>query len=423
MKEEKLKFRAGNRRLFPQEELEVWICAFNLLLNNDLPQHLPKIPFAENLITILESERSESRRDPDKLCDLISLIAWIRRFQKSSNSRDEADILDLYFALQIGLDAITQTISELDEKEQKIFMAVKEAGMTEVTVKRVANETRIPYKTCYRYLEKLIDKGFLLKDKIQGRNVYSVFSEKKPRDLIITQGRNFENPELLMKFILDPFQGFSLSHQDTDTTSLVDPITGEKVNVTTGEDEEAVITVENTTHPYPYEKVRSSERSEETLLETEKEPKQLLPSGMISSPKAKNENKVILDIPSEEFSDDKVAVIGDLNPPDQGNCARCHQRKTLPKQAKYSDGTSWASICEDCAGALNEKLRERAPSKLASGDILNLLRNTFPEKFVDVEFSDFIVKHGWTQAEAEVFLKALERHGAIFKVPGGWRWS
>jgi len=290
VKQEKLKFRAGNRRLFPQEELKVWICAFNLLLTEELPEHLPKIPFAEKLITILESERSESRRDPDKFCDLISLIAWIRRFQKPADRQDQADILDLYFALQIGLDAITQTISELDEKEQKIFMAVKEAGMSEVTVKRVANETRIPYKTCYRYLEKLIDKGFLLKDKEKGRNVYSVFSEKKPKDLIIAQGRNFENPESLMKFILDPFQGFSLSHQDIDTTSFIDPITGEKVNVTTGEDE-AVITVENTTHPYPYEKVRSSERSEETLLEMEKEPKQLLPSGMISSPKAKNETK------------------------------------------------------------------------------------------------------------------------------------
>jgi len=291
VKEAKLKFRAGNRRLFPQQELEGWKCAFNLLLNNDLPQHLPKIPFAESLIPLLESERSESRRDPDKFCDLISLIAWIRRFQKSSDSRDEADILDLYFALQIGLDAITQTISELNEREQRIFMAVKKAGMTEVTCKYVANETRISYKTCYRYLEKLIEKGFLLKDKERGRNVYSVFSEKKPKDLIITQGRNFEKPELLMKFILNSLQGFSLSHQDTDTTSFIDPITGEKVNVTIGEDEEAVITVENTTHPYPYEKVRSSERNKETPLVTEKEPKQLLPSGMIRDTKAKIETK------------------------------------------------------------------------------------------------------------------------------------
>ena len=291
VKEAKLKFRAGNRRLFPQQELEGWKCAFNLLLNNDLPQHLPKIPFAESLIPLLESERSESRRDPDKFCDLISLIAWIRRFQKSSDSRDEADILDLYFALQIGLDAITQTISELNEREQRIFMAVKKAGMTEVTCKYVANETRISYKTCYRYLEKLIEKGFLLKDKERGRNVYSVFSEKTPKELIITQGRNFEKPELLMKFILNSLQGFSLSHQDTDTTSFIDPITGEKVNVTIGEDEEAVITVENTTHPYPYEKVRSSERNKETPLVTEKEPKQLLPSGMIRDTKAKIETK------------------------------------------------------------------------------------------------------------------------------------
>jgi len=252
---------------------------------------LPEIPFAESLIPLLESERSESRRDPDKFCDLISLIAWIRRIQKPADRQDQADILDLYFALQIGLDAITQTISELNEREQRIFMAVKEAGMTEVTCKYVANETRISYKTCYRYLEKLIEKGFLLKDKERGRNVYSAFSGKKPKELIITQVRNFGNPELLMKFILNSFQGFSPSHHNTDTTSFIDPITGEKVNVTIGEDEEAVITAENITHPYPYEKMRSSERSKETPLETEKEPKQPLPSGMIRDTKAQIETK------------------------------------------------------------------------------------------------------------------------------------
>ena len=125
----------------------------------------------------------------------------------------------------------------------------------------------------------------------------------------------------------------------------------------------------------------------------------------------------------KEFSDDKVAVIGDLNPPEQGECTRCHQRKTLPKQAKYADGISLAPICEGCGKALSEKLRERIPSKLASGDMLNLLRNKFPEKFVQIEFSDFIVKHGWTQNEAGAYLKMLEKDGAIFRITEGWRWA
>jgi hypothetical protein len=125
----------------------------------------------------------------------------------------------------------------------------------------------------------------------------------------------------------------------------------------------------------------------------------------------------------EPFADDKVTTVDDLNPPDQGECARCHQRKTLPKQAKYSDGTSWAPLCEDCGEALRKKLRERAPSKLASGDMLKLLRNRFPEKFAEIEFSKFIVQQGWTQSEGEAYLKTLEKDGAIFKTDEGRRWA
>jgi len=41
-----------------------------------------------------------------------------------------------------------------------------------VTARFVADETGIPYKTVYRLMEKLVEKGFLNKDKKGGRNIY-----------------------------------------------------------------------------------------------------------------------------------------------------------------------------------------------------------------------------------------------------------
>jgi len=170
VKTEKLKLRAGNRPLFPDDELNVWKCMFKILLTENLLEELPEIPFAEKLIKIMESERSESRRDPDKLCDLIALITWIRRFQKPPEEQNEADIVDLYYALRIGLDAITQTISELNKKEQLIYQIMhKNNLLSDVTCRFVANETGFPYQTVYGYLEKLVDKGFILKEKSGGK--------------------------------------------------------------------------------------------------------------------------------------------------------------------------------------------------------------------------------------------------------------
>jgi len=279
VKLEKLKLRAGKRELFPEDELKVWECTFHLLLTQDLPSELPNVPFATDLIKLLESERSESRRDPDKLCDLISVIAWVRRFQKPVEKRGEADVVDLYHALQLGLDAITQTLSELDEKEQAIYEAVRKAEEEDVTCRYIADKTGIPYKTCYRFLERLIDKGYLLKDKKKGRNVYSVFSGKEPKELLILKGRSFEKPEQLIKFILESFQSFSLSHQDRGGVFLVDPITGQTVRCKIN-DGKAEITVEEKLYPYPYEKVRSSETSLICLSKNKKEREKLLPSEM-----------------------------------------------------------------------------------------------------------------------------------------------
>ena len=242
VKLEKLKFRAGKRNLFPEDELKVWQCAFWLMLNEEPMEELPKIPFAEKLADLLASERSESRRDPDKLCDLISVIAWARRFQKPKEKWAEADWADLYIALQLGLDAITETISDLDVKEQQIFNCVKE-GMPlikegketktrDVTSRYVADQTGIPYKTCYRLLEKMVEKGFLNKDKRKGKNVYSVFREKEPKEFLIGVDISQNSPDKLLEQVLSFVGEFSPSHGvEKGGYSLIDPLTGGRLTV------------------------------------------------------------------------------------------------------------------------------------------------------------------------------------------------
>jgi len=285
VKEEKLKLRAGKRELFPEDELKVWRCAFKILVSEELPDALPDIPFAEQLIVLLESGRSKSRRDPDKLCDLISLIAWGRRFQKKTDERDEAGLIDLYSALQIGLDAITQTISELDEKEERIFHAVKEGGDS-VTVRDVTEETKIPYETCYRYLERLVHKGFLNQDKEKGRNIYSILGENTPKQLFVSEMKSSGDPTALMDFVLESLKDSSTLHGGEEIL-LIDPISGAEVKVNIKGNGQSNITVEKKNYSYPYEELKTSERSENVLSEEEKKPKQVV----ITEIKRENEKK------------------------------------------------------------------------------------------------------------------------------------
>ncbi|RLI41221.1 hypothetical protein DRO64_07850 [Candidatus Bathyarchaeota archaeon] len=375
VKLEKLKLRAGKRRLFPQDELKIWQCAFHILLNEDLPEEIPKIPYAEDLIQILGSERSESRRDPDKLCDLIALIAWMRRFQKPFDKWKEADIVDLYIALQIGLDAITETISELDRKEQMIYQVVRDGGS--VSCRLVSQATGIPYKTVYRYLDKLIEKGFIVKDKEGGRNVYSVLEQKTPKTLLIGEGRNVENPKDLMRFILNSFPSFSLSHKDTEVI-IIDPITGDKVTVTNN-DGEWKIDVEPQEYEFPYcdsvdfnnisiprEKVRSSEISENHVSKEEKSLERFLPSEMRNKNeqeiKNKDKSKIITFTSQPEIDADRIKSIDSLRHPYKGwcdGCCRDHSRKVIIQYKAATFDGSILLLCEDCARTVMKKLKER----------------------------------------------------------------
>jgi predicted transcriptional regulator len=309
VKKAKLKLRAGERPLTADIDLHLWKGVFKVLIEEE-QQEIPIVPYANQLFDLLESERSESRRDPDKLCDLIGLVAWMRRFQKPSEKRMEADLIDLYFALQLGLDAITQTISELSPREQQIFDAVK--GTVAVSCRDVASDTKIPYKTCYNYLEKLVDKGYLNQDKDKNRNIYSVLATAKtPKTSLFAIGRSEESPEQLLKVVLDTVRNSSTEQPQTeDTHTFIDPLKGYLITIRTeaNQDEITIDKTEYKGYVYPSDLAaqrRSSEPSKERGLDSENKPSLLLLN------KNRNENSLKKQVerePSKEPSTSENSV-------------------------------------------------------------------------------------------------------------------
>jgi len=226
VKKEKLKFRAGKRETYPEEQLKVWQYAFKLLAEN-MPEKII-IPYAEGLITLLSSKKTASRRDPDKLCDLIETIAKARTFQKPEDMRDKADLIDLYIALQLGLDAMTQTIAELKPDELQIYNIVKELGSA--TVRDVTEKTKRSYTKCYEILEKLVQDGYLNKDKEGKRNVYTVLREIEEGELSVTFAESSSSPKQLMELAVNCVSNFPTF---TETpVKAIDPITGDEITVT-----------------------------------------------------------------------------------------------------------------------------------------------------------------------------------------------
>jgi hypothetical protein len=283
VKEQKLKLRAGRRPLLPEETLKVWQCAFQILLREEAPATV-KVPYADKLISILESERSESRRDPDRLCDLVTLIAWMRRFQKKRELWAEADEGDLFIALQIGLDAISETIAELNEKEEKVYQAIPVG--TEATCRQIADSTKIPYKTAYRILDALIEKGYLNMEQEKGRNHYSILRKKQPAAVLFSEGRNAKDPNTLLELISQSLGTFSPSHGvEGSELFLVDPLTAKRVTIRSDltyrvEDallEDLEYASEKNTTASPSEKVRSVETGQNQALNSEQTPKSFLP--------------------------------------------------------------------------------------------------------------------------------------------------
>jgi hypothetical protein len=294
VKEAKLQLRAGKRGLLDDESLKLWRCAFDILLTEKAEKDID-VPFADKLVNLLESERSESRRDPDRLCDLICLVAWMRRFQKPVEEAGSADIGDYFIALQIGLDAITQTIAELNEKELRVYQAIPAQGDT--TCREIADSTRIPYKTVYRVLEGLIEKGYVNYEQIKGRNRYTILGDKKPATVLFNEGRNDDSPDKLLELVLNSVRTFSPSHGIERAVcgselKLVDPITAKRIIIDSDlscrvepallNDVEYLAEVTTHTLGCTREKVRSVETGSNQALTGEQTSKEVLPSELRS---------------------------------------------------------------------------------------------------------------------------------------------
>jgi len=383
VKKEKLKLRAGERSLISDDDLNLWQAVFKVLVEEE-PQEIPLVPYAKQLFDLLESERSESRRDPDKLCDLISLVAWIRRFQKPPEKRMEADLIDLYFALQLGLDAITQTISELSPREQQIFEAV----IGTVTCRDVADDTKIPYKTCYNYLEKLVDKGYLNQDKEKNRNIYSVLSiEKKPKSFLVSVRRNVESPEQLVKVVLDTIRNSRIEQlQEEDTHTFVDPLKGYQITVRQKEEQDEV-TIDAQRYLYPSPtpaQCRSSEPSLESISDSENKPNLLLPSEMRSE-------KGLSSIP-----------------------------ETKPNPLVEPERTSENSLVVDKLGHTDTKSETSVKgSAVTEANVLGLLRQEW-KRGTGEEFEALIRSQGYSAEEAGQLRKKWLDEGLVAFDPDGF---
>jgi len=241
VKKEKLKLRAGKRKLVSEDELRVWRCAFKIL--REMEWCDVKIPYAQELMVLFEKHKTpDSRRDPDKICDLIETIANIRRFQKPENMKNVADLTDLYVALQLGWNVIMKVKVGLTENEIKVLKAVQKKGV--VRVCDVADETKLSYTRSFEILEKLVEKGYLNKGQEGRYNVYSPLIGIDLDDvsnLSTTFAENTKTVVGIFKKIVASLRNFRTFDHINNCIRVCDPVTGDELKIEVGENKESKI--------------------------------------------------------------------------------------------------------------------------------------------------------------------------------------
>jgi len=249
---EKLRDYAEKREILSEEEIEVWNSSFDILTRSDDIPDFVRIPYALNLLTLFDLKRSESRRSPEKVCELIQKIAILRRYQKPPEYRDAADIVDLFVAMRIGKAAISETVSELTVKEHDVYDIVKklesknkaeyiQADLEDrgkisdgVTVKQISMELPFPSDTCYRLAKSITDKGYFAKSKRGKENEYFIKSElTNPSEIGITRMQSLKEPKDILEECIRLVYGKSdlgISDKGEEGgTKIVDPITGKEL--------------------------------------------------------------------------------------------------------------------------------------------------------------------------------------------------
>ena len=250
---EKLRDFVEKREILSEKEIEIWNCAFDLLTeSNDIPGFV-KIPYAPKLGVLFDLKRSESRRSPEKVCELIQKIAILRRYQKPEEYRDRADVVDLFIAMRIGKAAISETVSELTKKERDVYDTVKkleaknkadfiQADLEDskkipdgATVKQISMELiSFPSDTCYRLAKSITDKGYFAKSKRGKENEYFIKNElTNPSEVGINRMQSLKEPkEVLEECMRMVYEKSDLGISDKGKeggTKIVDPITGKEL--------------------------------------------------------------------------------------------------------------------------------------------------------------------------------------------------
>jgi hypothetical protein len=250
----KLEDFTEDRTILSTEDLDTWHCALNTLTNTlDLPQKIT-IPYAANLGVLFNADLSQSRRSPEKLCELIQDVAKLRRYQKPRENRSIADVTDLFLALRIGATAITETISESSAKESEIYDTVSmlDEYKEGVSAKEIAMKASYVSNTCYSLAEALTTKGYLAKGKRGRENVYSIKNELgKGPNLCLTLSQSLKQPIAVLKACLaivypffeilnsDEILEVYISQQEKDrflglsNIKIIDPLKGSYIHVST----------------------------------------------------------------------------------------------------------------------------------------------------------------------------------------------
>ncbi len=198
----KLRDFKEDKTVLSKEDVDTWHRAADILTNpTEIPTKI-RIPYASNLDILFSANLSQSRRSPEKLCELIQDVAILRRYQKPMERRAIADIIDLFIALRIGATAIMETISEASDKESEICNVI---GVTDkygegVTAKEIAHKAPYTSNTCYALAETLTSKGYLAKGKKGRENVYSIKNKLSDRSkLCLTLIKSLDTPIAVLK--------------------------------------------------------------------------------------------------------------------------------------------------------------------------------------------------------------------------------
>ena len=180
------------------------------------------IPFLDKIANQIPTKQHEIRRDYSRIIQLCKVIAFshsvirkrIRDNKGKTMLKDQygksekvftytviAELDDFKEALEIGKQAIQQTLNKLDEKSIMVLDSVRNiiARGDIANSKNVSLETGLSQNRSGEYLRNLYNNGFLTRDKLEREYVYA--TTKKELETIDFQNVTFTNQELEAWFI------------------------------------------------------------------------------------------------------------------------------------------------------------------------------------------------------------------------------